>query len=601
MRRISSLFGSLVRRWRRTTPDPVGAPEAAQLDRDLVLRLSPSRIPNTAQLRHLPRVLGPKEASLVRTFTTLACLSFLFLAGHWLQRHVGTAPYAGGTLTEGIIGTPQYINPVLARPNSADQDLTNLVFRGLMKVNTDQSIGTDLAESLQASDDAKTYTLKLRQNLRWSDGESITADDVLFTFETISESAYKSPYFNTFQSVKVESSDSRTIKFTLTQPQAAFPSFLTIGILPSHIWANGTPQNFPLDEYNLRPIGNGPYMFDSFARDTTGTIHSHTFVRNPFYSGPAALIDKIVIKYYDDSAAAIDALSKGSVDSLGGIPIEERSSVARRRPVAKIPTWQLTSIFFNQKTNPALKVKEVRQALALTVNRKELIERDLDGAGVIATGPFVPGQLGYAADIHVPSQDNAKANDILEAAGWKKNDNGIRQKGPQLITFVLTVPDEPAFVAMAQRLIKNWQSIGAQVELKRIGSDRMVKEIIKPRQYEALMFGQIFDNDPDPYPFWHSSQQRETGFALALFFNKGLDTALENARKTTKAEDRIKEYRTFQQIVIDEVPAIPLFQSVYLYAHPKSLRPLDHEMFITATDRFRHMAQWYIKTRLTWH
>lgn len=595
--RITGLVQRIIRRHPRAE---MGAAAAADHDRKIVFGLAHSRIPTARQLRYLPDLLSPAERRTVRWLTTVVVLACLLLTGHWLSRHVGTAPQDGGTLTEGFIGTPQYINPVIAHGNSADAALTTLTFRGLMKVGQDLQAVPDLAESVVASDGGKTYTVKLRPGLRWSDGEPLTAQDIIFTFETLADPEFKSPMLSVFQGVKTEAPDKTTIIFRLPQPTPLFTAALTIGLLPDHAWSDALPQTFVLAELNLKPIGNGPYAFDSLTKDRNGNIKSITFIRNKYYSGPRPHIDKIVAKFYADESSALDALNKQSVDALSNISPAALKKIAKRNKATDFSVSQLTAVFFNEKSNGALKAKEVRTALALATDRQGIVNVVLAKHGRPIVGPILPGYLGYNPDLKRYDFNLDQAKAMLDQAGWKLNDKGIRQKGAQQLTFVFTVMNDPTYLAVANRLMDDWRQIGASIEPKILEPSRMQKDAVRPRQYEALLFGQLFDVDPDPYLYWDSSQAKDPGFNLSIFYNKKIDQDLEDAHAQLDQAKRRTDLLDFQNVIADEVPAVFLYQSVSSYLHDKSIRGLTTQPIINSAHRFDAIDQWYLKTKLTW-
>lgn len=589
---LSAIFGW----WHRPT---LPADQAAAADRDLVMRLAPSRIPNVRQLRHLNDVLLASDKRTIRIAGLVTIISALFLLGHAIARHVTLVPVTGGTLTEGLVGSPQYINPVLARPFSVDADLSRLTFRGLMKVDGHQNIVPDLATSLTVSSDGKTYTIKLPKSLVWSDGVSLTTADVKYTIQTAADPTYQSPYQNLFKGVTITTPNDQTAVLTLPAALNAFPSYLTIGILPAHAWQDATPQTFALAELNLKPISNGLYHFQSLTKDQSGNIRSFTFIRNKT-SGPPAYLDKVVIKFYPDQTTALDALEKNAVDTLGGISLDNLAAVKKNHQVSAFTLSQLTAVFFNQRNNPALRAKEVRQALALAVDKPAIIKTPLQGFGQVIQGPLLPGQTGFNAGLKQYPFNLDQARSLLDQNGWKMNAQGIRQKGSQQLTFVLTTVNDPVYQAVAQKLAGWWTSIGARVELRTIEATQVQKDIIQPRNFEALLFGEIYDAAADPYPLWDSSQQKTSGFNLAISTLTGVDQDVEDARTTTDPAKQAKDLFDFQNIVAEQVPAIFLYQTEYLYAHPKSLRGFPSSTLVTATDRFNGLASWYLDTGLKW-
>ncbi len=569
-------------------------------DRALVMSLSRSRIPSLKQIAFLPRLLSAQERRLVRLSLLIAALSLSVLIGRVLFRHVISLPTSGGTLTEAIVGTPQYLNPILARPHSADTEITRLLFRGLFRLNENMLLVPDLAKSYSISPDGKTYTITLLQNLRWSDGTPLTSADAVYTFETITDANYQSPIQGLYKNISVTAPDAQTIVFTLREAYQPFLTTLTLGLLPASLWQDQTPQTFSLAELNVKPVGNGPFKFQSVSKNRNGTIRGFTFVRNTHFSGPAPLLDKVSIKMYPETTSAVEAITSNAVDSLGEIESVDFNKIQKSRLIKRLGISQVTTAYFNQKSNSALKSKEVRQALAASVNRSDIIATAFHGLGRPAFGPLLPGQPGYDNTIVPPAFNPDQANTILEAAGWKKNESGVRIKNKQELALSITTVDEPSYISAANILMTSWKALGANVTVTVIPSNLIQKDIIKPRKYDVLLFGQISNTDANPYPFWHSSQQIDTGFSLAIGFIKKIDQDLESAQKATSQEAQTSALQDFQKVFQDEVPAVILTQSEYLYAHQKSLRGLDADRIATAADRFNEITHWYLKTRLGW-
>lgn len=593
--------------WRRATSplkkfsdrreDTASAAQAD--DRALIFSLSPQRIPSGKQLRFLPRLLSASEHRIIRISTTVAILAALALVSHTLQRHIVSLPADGGTMTEGIVGVPQYLNPILARPYTADTDLSKLLFRGLFRIDEHLNVVPDLANSIKASDDRKTYTVTLKPNLHWSDGSVITANDVRYTFETVADASYQSPYQSVYKSVGVATPDAHTVVFNLPAANPQFPSTLTLGIVPSVLWHDQTPQSFPLAELNVKPVGSGPYKFQSVTKDRTGNIKGFTFVRNKLFAGARPHMEKINVKLYLDQASAVEALNSDAIDNYGNIDAADMENVLKHRQLRHFALSQLTGTFFNEK-NAILKIADLRKALAMAIDREKIIRSTLGGVGRPAYGPLLSDQPGYTTDARRMTTNIDQANALLDSAGWKLDDTGGRKKGTQVLHFSLTTVDDPSYVAEANAVITAWKSIGVTVDLKTITTDRIQKDVIKPRAYDALLFGQISDIAADPYPLWHSSQQSDPGFALAIAYLKNADADLDKARATTDPAVRSAALTDFQNIVVDEVPAIILTQSEFIYAHEKSLRGFPSDRIVAPADRFNSIASWYVKTTLSW-
>lgn len=587
-------------RWRRRGEVGVGAAEDAADDQSRVLGLHPTRIPSGRQWRVLPSFFSLVERRWIRFLTFTTILSAVTLLIVLAFNKLSVVPKAGGSASIGFVGAPQFINPVLARENTVDGDLTKLLFRGVVKIDKNFQAVPDLAESMTVSDDKKTYTVVFRRNIVWSDGEPITADDLKFTLDTVKDADFGSPLRSLFQTATVEVTDDRTAIITLDRALAAFPSYLAVGLLPRHAWSDATPQTMALAELNVKPISNGPFRFMSVTKDRNGNIKSLTFIRNKTYTGTAPYLNRVTAKFYPERTSAIEALRTDAVDALDNMTVDEVRELPKKFVRSSFPVGQLIAAFFNQRENSVLKVQEIRRALAMTTDRQGIVNAVFPNAADPIVGPVLPGYIGYNQAVSAPAYDPAAANALLESQGWKRNKEGVRQKGAQQFVFTLTVPDDSSYVAMANRLITDWQAIGAGVELKTIDASRIQREVIRPRDYEVLLFGQILGADGDLYSFWHSSQQRDPGFNLALFFNQKIDQVLASAHGAAGLDQRIKDYQEFQTIMAEELPAVFILQQRFTVAHDEGLRGLDHERLVTASDRFRQIEAWYVRTKLAW-
>jgi peptide/nickel transport system substrate-binding protein len=206
-------------------------------------------------------------------------------------------PANGGYLNEGIVGSPRFINPVLAI-SDLDHDLSVLIYSGLMKDGPSNSLTTDLAKSYEISSDGLTYTFTLKDNIYFHDGTKVTTDDVEFTINKIQDSTIKSPRRPAFYDVTVEKINDKQIKFILKKPYSPFLENLTVGILPKYLWNNLNSDEFPLSQYNLEPVGSGPYEISKVetAKKNALIIPSY-YELVPFkkYASGAPFIDKIRI------------------------------------------------------------------------------------------------------------------------------------------------------------------------------------------------------------------------------------------------------------------------------------------------------------------
>lgn len=569
-----------------------------ELDKKVIAQTQDRRFPSFRQLKYLPRVLSTFEKISI-SFAVLIILGSLgFLGYHNIYLNLEIVPANGGTLTEGVVGAPQHINPIFAQTNDIDLDISRLVFSGLFGYNESLELTPALASDYSISEDYKTYTISLRQDISWHDGEPFTAEDVVYTIQTIQDENVGSPLYRTFQGVTVSQSDEYTVSFTLAEPYAAFLHVLTVGIIPQHIWIGVPPVNARLSELNTKPIGTGPFKFKSLVKDSRGVIKSYTLEKNKEYFGNVPYLDEIQFKFYGDTITALNALLNKNVQSLGFLPRSELEQVEgkRRFTIHEMPLAQLNAIFLNDKINPVLESKEVRKALAMSVDTSYIIDSVLNGHAQRAEGPILAGFLGYADDIAIPEYQPQEAADLLLEQGWELDGEHLT-KDDEILAVTITTIDQPEYVSVAEAITQYWENIGVKTNIELVAPEQIQQQKIIPREYGALLFGVVIGYDPDPYPFWHSSQREHPGVNLTSYGNRNTDQILEEARQTTDTQLRADKYRSFQGILAEAVPAVFLYSPTYLYPVPVELQGVGVEQMATTADRFIGVEKWYLETK----
>jgi len=556
--------------------------------------------------------LTQRERFLVYGFATAILVSVVTLGVQFYYSNTKSAPRNGGTHTEASIEIPRFINPVLAQVNDTDRDITRLIYSGLVKYTKEGRLVEDLAESYSIENNT-IYKFILRENIQWHDGKPLTSDDVVFTIKLIQDPKYASPIRSNWQGVEVENPDERTVIFKLTSAYSPFLENATVGILPKHIWENISPKSFVLTEENLKPIGSGPYKFNKFQKDKDGNIKSYALKSNEkYYLGPP-YIEHLIFKFFESENDALKAMKSGDVNAMSLVsgynstPLEEDGGTI----VHNFSLPRYFAVFFNQSKSKALQEKEVRKALALSINREEIIDVATGGQGAPAYGPIIRELLGYNPQIEEKykfSPEQAKS--ILKAAQWKDVDgDGILEKRfnageePSPLEFTLITVGWPDFTELekATRVLQEqWREIGVKVNIIAYPPGELQQEFIRPREYEALLFGQIVGIDPDPFSFWHSSQKKDPGLNIALYGNKTVDRLLEEARQTFDAQSRAGKYVEFQNIISDDIPALFLYSPTYLYPVDSNVKGISEGKIADPSWRFADVNEWYIDTKRVW-
>lgn len=540
-----------------------------------------------------------RDKILIAFFTISGIVAFLFWFGALYVSSTVVVPKAGGEYTEGIAAQPRYVNPVLSQTSEADADLAQLVYSGLFGYDDEGNLIKRMVADYSVSEDGKLYTVTLHQGIKWHDGEEVTADDVLFTILAIQDPAHKSPLRSNWLSVEVASIDRYTLTFTLKKAYFGFLENLTVGILPKHIWENITSENFLLADYNLAPIGSGPYRFFDFKKDSNGNVLSYELRAFNGYFDTSPYISKIVFHFYPDEDALIDAYNRKEVLGINSITPEHLSNLkeSKNTRVYEIAIPRVFAAFFNITKNAALAYDEVRQALNYATDRDVIIREVLSGKGQAAYSALLPFMTGYTQDLDLPYFDIAKANALLNEKGWERGQDGVRAKDANVLEMEIAVPDWPELVKTADILKAQWEQLGARVNIKVLSAADIQRNVIRPREYQALLFGEASMIDSDPYSFWHSSQKQDPGLNLAFFDNKEADDILITLREELNSEKRLEKYRAFQEILYKKNPAAFLYTPSYLYVVSNSVKGVNVKSIVAAPFRLNNVNDWYINTK----
>lgn len=512
------------------------------------------------------------------------------------------AATSGGSLTEGIVSFPSHINPLLA-VTDPDRDLTSLIYSGLTKINSKGEIIPDLAESYSVSPDGLVYTFVLKEDLSWHDGQSLTADDVEFTIAKAQDLTLKSPKRASWEGVKVEKVSPREIRFILKNPYATFLENTTLGILPKHVWKDIKIEAWLVSEQNLKGIGSGPYEVVSLSRDVSGLPQSYNLKAFKNYALGKPKISTFVCKFYDNEENLIKAYGRGEIDSFSSIPPETALKMKQDGgQVHEISLPRSFAVFFNQNQT-IFTDKNVRKALSLATDKQKIVDEVLKGFGTTLDNPIPPGSIGFI-DTKNSAPNLGEATALLEKNGWVKDDQGIYQKSDKnkitRLEFVLATSNSPELKATAQALALQWSKIGAKVEVQVYDLSDLDQNLIRPRKFEALLFGEVLGRNPDLYSFWHSSQRLTPGLNITQYANASADKLIEDARKQIDIESRSAKYEKFQAELAKDIPAIFIYSPYYLYILPNKVKGVEFPSLLVPSERFSTIQNWYINQEKIW-
>jgi peptide/nickel transport system substrate-binding protein len=510
-------------------------------------------------------------------------------------------PAMGGTYIEGVLGYSEAINPILAplvvQANAVDQDLSALVFNGLTSFDETGQISPCLALEWEVSEDGTVYEFRLRQDVTWHDGAPFTSSDVAFTVQAMQDPNYQgAPALGElWRNVTVELPDDYTVRFTLDEPFPSFLYYTTIGLLPAHLLSNVPAGELSQHEFSTEhPVGTGMFMVESVSPDQV------VLVANPDFWGRAPFLDRVEFWFFGDWENLMASYERGEIHGFHPSN-QDQLSLLRQIPTLQLYSAQsagygLVYLNLDREEDLFFQSKEVRQALLYGLDRQSLIDTSLDGQGLIADSPISSMSWAYDPSVRRYSYDPERAIGLLDASGWVDTDGDlIRDQDGVPLAFTLLASEDPVQTAMAQAMARQWRAIGVDATVRPVGGG-LVPNYIRPRHFDAVLIEVVLTADPDPYPWWHSTQIGSQGLNFAGFANEEADVLMEEIRSSIDHQRRLELFHAFQQLFAEDVPSLLIYYPIYTYAVDAQVKQVQLSPLLHASDRFRNIADWYVET-----
>lgn len=523
------------------------------------------------------------------------------------QNPVSVQPVSGGVYSEALVGNFGRLNPILDHYNQPDRDINRLIFSGLVRFDDRGLPNGDLAESWGISQDGKVYNFSIRANATWHDGQPVTSNDVVFTTELLRNEELPVPadVRNLWTQVEVIALDDKTVQFRLPEAYAPFLDYLNFGVLPEHLLDSLSPQELIDAEFNLKPIGSGPFRFENLLLEE-GKITGVVLSAFKEYFGQAPYLDQIEFRYYPDHQSALIAYQEGEVQGVSGFN-DETLPLALKIPelnmyTGRLPMLTLVYLNLDAPRLPFFQDASIRRALLRGLNRQAMIDRILNSQAVIADGPIFPGSWAYYEGIERISYDSTAALAAIKAAGYTipAGGAGVREKDSVPFSFELVHADTPKHTAIAEAIRRDWGKLGVEVQLKAVDYESLINDYLETRDYQAALvdLNMTRSPDPDPYPFWDQAQITD-GQNYSKWNDRQASEYLERARITSDLDERTKTYRNFQVRFTTEMPALPLFYPVYTYGVDDQVRGVSMGPLFDVSDRLNTITSWYLSTRIS--
>jgi len=573
-----------------------------------VLLLRRFNMPKERSIRGILRSFTIAEKAVFYFFVSIFLLSGITLLWKVSGAFLIEVPSRGGTLMEGVVGNPRFINPVLAI-SEADKNLVALLYSGMVRITPEGKTENNLAEAVTISDDRRIYTVRIHEDARFHDGTPVTADDIIFTIQKITDPSIKSPLRGNWEGITMGKIDEKTVSFTLKQAYTPFIYNLTVGILPKHIWKNVSLDEFSFSQFNTLPIGSGPYKVERVERNSGGIPNFYRLTPFENVSNKAPFIKNLAFRFYPSEMALIEAFNTGEIESISGISperIPELQTDSSR--IISSPLPRVFAVFFNQSQSKVFLNKEVRQALNLASPREKIVEKILGGYATAIAGPMPAGiysRTSAKENKLMPDERLETAKELLAKAGWRANlETGILEKkstsGTISLSFAISTGDASELQQVARELVATWQKLGAKIDVLIFETGDLNQNVIRPRNFDALLFGEVVGRDADLYPFWHSSQRTDPGLNIALYTNSRADQYLDNARSSDDPKEIEESYEVFAKELEADQPAVFLYTPSFLYVMPDKVKAIDLNSLTVPQDRFLSITDWYIETDRIW-
>lgn len=563
-------------------------------------------LPKTEGIGNVIKSLSITEKVVFLIFALIFVASSLSMLLKVNANFLVEIPRFGGSYREGLIGTPRFINPLLAQ-SETDRDLSSLVYSGLMRQAPDGNLVPDLASSVEISEDGMSYFFKIKDDAKFHDGKPVTSADVIFTILTAQDPTVKSPRRANWDGVNIEEISEKEIAFHLSQPYAPFLNNTTLGILPKHIWQGIDSSDISFSQFNTQPIGSGPYKIKNIIRNKSGIAESYLLESFKEFASGRPYIKEIEFKFYRNEEGLQQALLDKEIDAINSISPERARALEDNFRIERLPLPRVFAIFFNQSKAPVLINHSVREALSISVDKEAIIAEVLSGYGRSVNGP-IPEQLLNSATVKSEEmsaeQKLEKAREILNKDGWKQNENGILEKakgsGKETLTFSISTADIPELVQVSEKVVATWRSLGVDVSVKVFNPSDLNQNVIRPRKYDALLFGQIIGRDLDFYAFWHSSQRNDPGLNVADYANITVDQILASSRGVGDKQEQLEALEKFQKEIVEDIPAVFIYSPDFIYIVPENLKGEIPQGITIPADRFANVHKWYLQTDTVW-
>jgi peptide/nickel transport system substrate-binding protein len=461
-------------------------------------------------------------------------------------------PVPGGRIVQALLGDASNLIPMLAS-DTASSEITGQIFVAPLRYNKNLELVPWAAESYEILDGGRLLRFKLREDIRWTDGVPLTAEDVEFTYKLMIDPNTPTPYSGDYERVK-EFKVTGPYGFEVRYDEPFARALVTWAhdILPKHALEGEDLLN---TKYSREPLGAGPYKLKEWipGRRIVLTANEDYFLGRPY-------IDEIVYRIIPDQATQFLELKAGNLDFMGLSPMDYVFQTSGPDWAGRFNKYRYLSAGYTYMAynleHPIFSDRRVRRALAHAVDKQEIVKGVLLGLGQPAVGPFQPGTWAYRDDIEPFRYDPELARRMLAEAGWEDHDgDGVLDKDGRAFSFTLLTNQGNAQRQRAATIIQyRLAQIGIKVDIRAVEWATFLHEFVDKGRFDALILAWTTPAEPDPYSVWHSDNAKDGGLNFVRYRNPELDRLVDAARRTLDREARRKMYWRVQEILHEDQP-----------------------------------------------
>ena len=501
----------------------------------------------------------------------------------------------GGTFSEAFIGNIDNLNPLFA-DSSAEKAFSKLAFSRLYDFDTSGLIKADLVDSLKATDNYRNLDITLRKDVKWSNNDSLDANDVIYTVNLMKDPSVNTYGYKNWKDVKITKKDDYRFEMIMPVESNSVLYSLNFPIMPSRILSKVKNNELRELDISKNMVTSGIFKFKSLQHTSEGNSIL-SLVRNENYYRNVAKLSRYEIFTYKDKENIKKVLLSGAVISSNDISLSDFTDSEKNTLKENQTSVNRGFYAFINTNDSIMKSIKVRKAVqhGIDMNAVRSNMNAVDGLDYPILEQFINQK-----DISPAKFDKTLAAKLLDDDGWKlSNNDKIRYKDGKKLQIQLATIKNSNLEKASKNIEKQLKELGFDVQLI-VGEENdktanFVKTIIKPRSYSILLYELEFGADPDIYAFWHYSQANAEGLNLSGYNDPVASDMLVNARKANNIEDKKKYLTAFTRRWLRDAPAIGIARTRTTFVYRKSVRAYDNRnKFNSEINRYEDISNWAV-------